>query len=158
MKIERILVYKRTHPFDPDQNGRFGSDDCLGRIRDRKFDAVIGVGATGREAQSYGIAYKVNWIGIGPHKTKRRGRASVVTFDYFLKLEDKGPLLRDVAPKLAKRIYEGKVRSLLYGMTVDELAEATDLLKYAKNAPPSKAGNMDFVPKSCRSKPDPAAH
>jgi hypothetical protein len=38
----RILTYKRTHVGDPDQDGRFGIYDCMGRVRNYPFDAVIG--------------------------------------------------------------------------------------------------------------------
>lgn len=40
----RILAYKRTHTGDPDANGVFGVNDCMGRVRSLEFDAVIGVG------------------------------------------------------------------------------------------------------------------
>jgi len=40
----RILIYKRTHTGDPDLKGRFGIHDCMGRVRDYDYDAVIGVG------------------------------------------------------------------------------------------------------------------
>src|SRR6266487_386945 len=66
--IMRILVYKRTHNGDPDSNGCFGIDDCMGMVRYRPFDAVIGIGGIGSDAQANGIAGKVNWIGIGPRK------------------------------------------------------------------------------------------
>ena len=40
----RTLIYKRTHPGDPDEKGRFGICDCMGRVRAWDFEAVIGVG------------------------------------------------------------------------------------------------------------------
>ena len=38
----RTLIYKRTHPGDPDAKGRFGIYDCMGRVRAWDFEAVIG--------------------------------------------------------------------------------------------------------------------
>jgi hypothetical protein len=69
-----ILVYKRTHPGDPDNGGCFGAEDCMGAIRARRFDAVIGAGGIGPEAQSHGIDGKLNWIGIGPRRGRWYGR------------------------------------------------------------------------------------
>ena len=54
-------------------------NDCLGSIRDRDFDAVIGVGGIGSEARAEGIARQVNWIGIGPHKFYERLRQAPAT-------------------------------------------------------------------------------
>jgi hypothetical protein len=48
-------VYKRTHPGDPGPEGVFGIQDCMGAIRARDFDAVIGDGDTGDEPRFYGI-------------------------------------------------------------------------------------------------------
>jgi hypothetical protein len=64
----RSLIYKRTHPGDPDAEGRFGIHGCTGQVRAWRFEAVIGIGGTGPEPRSYGLAGKVNWIRIGPHK------------------------------------------------------------------------------------------
>lgn len=87
----RTLIYKRTHPGDPDAEGRFGIQDCMGRVRTWGFDAVIGVGGIGAEPESHGLARKVNWIGIGPHKRVETGkRGPVVTFDHFLLFESDG--------------------------------------------------------------------
>ena len=61
----RTLVYKRTHTGDPDTNGVFGNQDCMGRVRRLPFEAVIGVGGISREPVALGIAGKINWIGIG---------------------------------------------------------------------------------------------
>ncbi len=63
----RVLVYKRTHNGDPDASGCFGANNCMGAVRDREYDAVVGVGGIGPEAVLNGIDGQVNWIGIGPH-------------------------------------------------------------------------------------------
>lgn len=77
----RVLVYTRTHTGDPDESGRFGVFDCMGTVRDRDYQAVIGVGGIGAAAQQAGIERLVTWIGIGPHKSpSRKRRASIITF------------------------------------------------------------------------------
>ncbi|WP_159571257.1 hypothetical protein [Limnobacter sp. 130] len=126
----KILVYKRTHIGDPDVKGRFGINDCMGTIRNFDFDAVIGVGGTGKEPQSFGIDRKLNWIGINPMRQQgsRRGRASIVTFKKFALFEDRGPLLHSLAPNLAKRMYAGR-RFIFKSMNTAERTEALELLK-----------------------------
>lgn len=135
----RVLVYKRTHNGDPDQYGCFGAHDCMGAVRHVDFDAVIGVGGIGPEARANKIAGKVNWIGIGPHKASVRGkRGPEVRFDHFLDLGTDGPKFRCLVPRLAKRMYSKNARYLLDGLSEKELREAINVLRLAKNAPPSK--------------------
>jgi hypothetical protein len=135
----RVLVYKRTHQGDPDSEGRFGVYDCMGTIRNREFDAVIGVGALGAEAQRHGIDGKINWIGIGPHKTASRSkRASTITFDHFLDFGTDGPAFDAIAPKLAGRMYRRRIRHLIDGIREDEVVEVMRILELAKRAPASK--------------------
>jgi hypothetical protein len=134
----RILVYKRTHGGDPDANGCFGVYDCMGTIRDREYEAVIGVGGIGREAKANGIDGRVNWVGIGPHKRYVRGkRGPEVRFDHFLDFGSDGPDFRKLAPLLAERMYGSKVRSVLNGLSARELAEATAIVQLAEGEPPS---------------------
>lgn len=134
----RVLVYKRTHHGDPDGAGCFGAEDCMGIVRDRMYDAVIGVGGIGPEAQRNGLDGQVNWIGIGPHKRRVPGkRGPEVTFDHFLDFGMDGPDFRTLAPKLAARVYGRNVRSILDGMTKAELAEAVAIVEIAGDAPPS---------------------
>ena len=137
MKI-RILTYKRTHNGDPDANGCFGVNDCMGSVRDSAFDAVIGVGGIGAEARVNGIAGKINWIGIGPSKLNNPNkRGAEVTFDQFLYYGQAGPDFRTAAPALAKRIYGHNVRILLHDYTPAEYAEALKLLRRANRSGPS---------------------
>ena len=130
----RILTYKRTHVGDPDQDGRFGIYDCMGRVRNYAFDAVIGIGGIGQEPKSFGIDRKINWVGINP---KRRPSASSngveVTFEKFLRLEEHGPLLETLAPSLARRMYERGARILLKNYTDLERREATAILRWSLN-------------------------
>ena len=104
----QVLIYKRTHPGDPNADGAFGCEDCMGTVRKRRFDAVIGVGGIGPEAQSWGIDRRLNWVGVGAHPSESIPlgfRGPLVTFDRFLLLEDQGPELQRIAPVLARYMY-----------------------------------------------------
>lgn len=134
----RTLVYKRTHHGDPDHLGRFGVHDCMGQVRAWRFEAVIGVGGYGLEPQSYGLAGKVNWIGIGAHRilaTDKRG--PIVTFDHFVYYGSDGPEFASLAPNLANRIYSNNVRVIMNGLDSVEQAEVERILDRARSAPPS---------------------
>jgi hypothetical protein len=101
----RVIVYKRTHKGDPGASGKFGIYDCMGQIRSRKFDVVVGIGGIGRAAKSWDIDEKLNWIGIGARKGAHVGNGPLVTFDQFVLFDEAGPNLWDIAPRLAKRMY-----------------------------------------------------
>jgi hypothetical protein len=132
----RTLVYKRTHNGDPDTAGRFGCNGCMGSVRSWDFDAVIGVGGVGREPKLWGIAGKVNWIGIGPHKTPVHD--PIVTFDHFLDFGTGGPELRDLAPFLAELMYDRGARVAM-NLNPHEQSEVDLLLALATDEPPSPA-------------------
>ena len=133
----RTLVYKRTHRGDPDSSGRFGCNDCMGRVRSWDFEAVIGVGGRGREARESGLAGKVNWIGIKAHKTYVRGMADpIVTFDHFKVFNDDDVEFCVEAPTLAERIYGRNVRATMT-FSAQEAREIQKLLKLAESAPKS---------------------
>jgi hypothetical protein len=103
----RVLVYKRTHDGDPDSEGRFGIHDCMGEIRGRSFEAVIGIGGKGKDAIKSGVCGKINWIGITPHKTTDPETGYlIVTFAKFKFFGTEGARLRQVALNLAKRMYD----------------------------------------------------
>lgn len=134
----RVLVYKRTLNGDPDAAGCFGAFDCMGTVRDREHDAVIGVGGIGPEAVSNGIDGEINWVGIGPHKQYVEGkRGPEVFFDHFLYFGTEGPNFRKLAPQLAAWMYGDNVRSILDGMTDAEQAEAERIVQLARGEPPS---------------------
>jgi hypothetical protein len=104
----RVLIYKRTHPFDPNTDGVFGCQDCMGAVRRRRFDAVIGVGGIGAEPRSWGIDRRLNWVGVGAHATESIAvgdRGPQVTFDRFILWEERGPRLETIAPALARHVY-----------------------------------------------------
>lgn len=135
----RTLVYKRTHNGDPDEKGRFGIHDCMRQVRGYGYDAVIGVGGVGDEPEAWGIAGKVNWIGIGPHKSEVGKRGPLVTFDHFLQFGADAPEFLELAPRLASRMYENNVRLVMDDVDAVERKEIAAILELAKSAPPSGA-------------------
>jgi hypothetical protein len=148
----KTLVYKRTHNGDPDVLGQFGIRDCMKTVRAWGYEAVIGVGGIGPEPRQKGIAEKLTWVGIGPHRAGRPDRP-LVTFDHFLYFGEDGPRVDKYAPSLASHIYGRNVRTLM-SFTGGEQAEVNSILALAKNAPPSKAlGEAEDgkpSPKACR--------
>jgi hypothetical protein len=143
-QISRILVYKRTHDGDPDENGCFGICDCMGALRDWEYHAVIGVGGIGPEPRKNRIAGKINWIGIGPRKIRQRGRGwlgwrgSLVTFDHFRDFGIGGRKFRSMAPTLAKRMYSRNVRVVIVDSSERAWAEVMRIVRLAKDAESSK--------------------
>jgi hypothetical protein len=101
-----VLIYKRTHTGDPDESGCFGCRCCMGRVRDRDFAAVIGVGGVGQEPVEAGIARKITWIGIGPRQVGVADDGYPVwAFEHFYLKDKDGKLLSDKAPRLARRMF-----------------------------------------------------
>jgi hypothetical protein len=143
----RTLIYKRTHNGDPDpEAGVFGNHDCMGKVRDWLFDAVIGIGGVGQEPQSHGIAGKLTWIGIGPQAIDRTGRGPQLIFHHFWYRGEVGPLMQANYPALASRMYDKNVRVLMHSPSSSEPQdsktaaldrEVTELLRLAMDAPPS---------------------
>lgn len=140
----RTLIYKRTHTGDPDpKTGVFGNNDCMGSVRERQFDAVIGIGGIGPEPKSHGIAGKLNWVGIGPiydgHDPDSRGPR--VRFHHFWYCGKDGPLLQEKYPALAGHMYDKNVRSFMHspspaGGRLDQ--DVKKVLRLAEDAPRSK--------------------
>lgn len=104
----RVLIYKRTHTGDPCKCGVFGVHDCMGRIREWNYDAVLGIGA---KTAPKTLTGRLTWVGIsrqrGDEKYKRRRMGkrgpvcnSVFTFMHFHLMNDKGPSLDRCAPCL----------------------------------------------------------
>jgi hypothetical protein len=134
----RTFIYKRTHPGDPDKNGRFGIENCMGRFRSWKYDAVIGIGGRGEEPKSHGIDRKVNWIGVGPRKKPRLGLYPLVTFDHFRLYEKRGKPFIKVSKVLANRLYSKYAPRFLI-VESDDYEGIGRLLIKAKRAPKSPA-------------------
>jgi hypothetical protein len=137
----RILTYKRTHTGDPASAGVFGVNDCMGSVRALEYDAVIGVGGIGAEPRSYQIDGKITWVGVSPQKRMGQWPSPLVTFNHFVLFDAGGPALAALAPALAKRVYEGKVRYILSGYTNAEQLEAEEIVKWALSASEGVVGS-----------------
>ncbi len=109
----------------------------MGRVREWHFEAVIGIGGIGQEPASRGIDRKIMWIGIGPVEVDVDDNDNrILAFEHFYLRDEKGRLLRDIAPRLAKRLFKQfGPRTLL----VDANDEVESILKLARNAPASPA-------------------
>lgn len=123
------LIYKRTHPGDPDRFGRFGIQDCMGRVRNCDYDIVIGVGGTSGEPRSYRLDRKINWVGRWPRRRPHPhpiARADLIEFapGDFAVFEDHGPLLQDLSPALARRVFGTRNRFLNRKLSPVERREA----------------------------------
>jgi hypothetical protein len=156
-------MYKRTHVGDPDEQGRFGINDCMGKVRAFRYDAVIGVGGIGYEPRRHGIDRKITWVGIGPRWNYRISgyRAVIVKFEHFILLDRDGPLLHSMAPNLACRLYSGG-RYLLDAYSETEKIEAHAIIEWAKGIasrhsgkPRSTHAECDFQHR-CRNPPNPS--
>ncbi len=133
-QCSRILVYKRTHEGDPDPaTGRFGVYNCMGRVRDQDFDAVIGIGGIGPAVKN-SLAGVVNWIGVGTSKSRERCRfrynVTMVRFEVFRYVVSEAIDFRENAPRLSKLMYDGKVRHIIVDERFpNELREANNLIR-----------------------------
>jgi hypothetical protein len=118
--------------------GCFGVNDCMGSKRNLQYDAVIGVGGLGSRAVSIGISGKINWIGIGPHKTFVHGkRGPEVRFDHFKSYGKIGPPLSKYAPTLARWLYTRKARFVIVDCSDREYSEVCQIVASALSAGPS---------------------
>ena len=140
--MKNTLVYKRTHRGDPDERGIFGIHDCMGPVRRWEFDAVIGVGGRRPWAGHEGIALKINWVGVNPDKNKfpPAKRGPRVTFERFKLYNEKGPMLKELAPKLFKYMFEDQhvrvVMSRSLSTKIQE--EIINILRLAKRFNPAR--------------------
>lgn len=133
----RILTYKRTHVGDPDSLGRFGINDCMGRIRGFQYDAVIGIGGVGHEPKIAGIDKRINWVGIDPKRIPNINAdlEDIIQFGHFILLEGAGPPVQILAPNLARRMYGG-CRYILSAYSNTEKAEAIAIIDWARTQRP----------------------
>jgi hypothetical protein len=135
------LVYKRDHQGDPDEDGMFGCNDCMGEIRWWSFTAVIGIGGIGTDVDP-DIVGRANWIGVGAHKRSAPAnwgyRGPLVTFDHFVDCNSLGWMVRAVAPNLAARMYDINVRATM-SFDLPTRREIARLLRWARQFGPSPA-------------------
>ena len=151
-EVLNTLIYKRTHNGDPNESGIFGIDDCMGQVRRWPFDAVIGVGGKSPWRGYEGIAFKINWIGLTPHKSEASSpewsgvkrlhrskdyRGPLIKFKCFLFWGDKGPDLRECAPKLFNYMFaEQQVRVVMSRSLPREMQqEVQEILHWAEKKP-----------------------
>lgn len=129
-----VLIYKRTHKNDPRESGIFGIEDCMKRVRDWQFDAVIGIGGKYPWKEDIDIAKRINWIGINATKRKSIYEHSVVTFEKFCLFEEKGMFVKEIAPKFAEYIYNSRCRFVKSTSLNDEMyGEILRILDIAKD-------------------------
>src|SRR6476660_6978459 len=150
--VMRTLIYKRTHTGDPNPKaGVFGNNDCMGEVRSRDFDAVIGIGGISDEPRRYRIDGKLTWIGIDPEKFvgDPTARGPQVIFRRFRYFERDEPLLVKQYPALAEHMYETNRRYIIHqpsltgGPELDRDVKA--ILRLANNAPPSRGlADLEF--------------
>jgi hypothetical protein len=149
-----VLIYKRTHPGDPDGLGRFGNHDCMGRVRNCRYEFVIGVGGISGEPCSYSLDRKINWVGRWPKRRRHphpSARGDLIEFartDYLV-LEDHGPLLQDLSPALARRLFSNGNRFLNRKLSVAERREAARVVNEMLNNPNRYGGNGQPGPGAC---------
>lgn len=135
----RVLIYKRNHTGDPDSNGTFGCDDCMGKIRGYRYDAVIGIGVSRPWPEFEGIADRITWVGVGPRRvgTHKARAAPVIRFDRWHVSDAKGKDLRSFAPRLAEYFYSKHRRYFFSDGLSDEIQQ--DIERILKLAGPQKA-------------------
>lgn len=129
----KVLIYKRTHKGDPDTNGIFGNQDCMGRIRNWDFDAVIGIGGKSPWKEDIDIKYKINWIGLGPKKVESDKRGPAVVFENFALFEEKGKDIQHNYPHLFSYMYQSRKRfDMSAVLPQNVLEEVMQILESAK--------------------------
>jgi hypothetical protein len=127
----KILTYKQTHFGDPSMLAVWGQTGCMGRVRNPRRDGVIGVGGISYEPWSLGIDRRVTWIGAGGQARHKDAKGNdIVVFEKFRRFDAKGPLLADIAPALAKRIFDIGVRHLSVNYTPLEQREAEAVITW----------------------------
>jgi hypothetical protein len=130
------LVYKMTHKGDPDPNlGHWGVEDCMGRVRGFKYDAIIGVGGRCWWTGQTNRTGEIIWIGIGPQKSVQGKRGPKIRFAHFRYFREGEITLREVAPQLDNTIH--RCRFKLSGFSQSEQQEIERILELAKKTKPS---------------------
>lgn len=138
-KYPIVLIYKRTHRGDPSPEGIFGINDCMGSVRDRDYDAVVGIGGVQPWVGDEGIARKINWIGISPKKYSSIGRGALVAFSQFCLFDENGPFLEEIAPSLYKHMFIDSHRRVIMSTSLTDALrdEVVEIVGLAANCPSS---------------------
>ena len=134
----KILIYKRTHKGDPDSKGIFGNQDCMGKVRNWNYDAVIGIGGKAPWKEDQDIKFKINWIGLEPKKVESSGRGPRVVFSNFALFEESGQDIQENFPNLFDYMYGTRKRFDMSSMLPENvLREVKIILDSAQNYPSS---------------------
>jgi hypothetical protein len=134
----RILIYKRTHKGDPDSKGIFGNQDCMGKVRNWNYDAVIGIGGKTPWKEDQDIKFKINWIGLGPKKVESSLRGPGVVFSNFALFEESGEDIEDNYPHLFEYMYGSRKRfDMSSTLPASVFMEVKNILDSAQIYPPS---------------------
>jgi len=135
----KILIYKRTHKGDPDERGIFGNQDCMGKVRNWNYDAVIGIGGKSPWKGDEDISYKVNWVGLEPKKILVPGkRGDCVSFSHFELYEEKGKNIEE-NPALFEYMYDSRKRFDMSSSLPEPVwLEVDQILNSVRDLPPSK--------------------
>lgn len=134
----KVLIYKRTHKGDPDSTGIFGIQDCMGRVRDWNYDAVIGIGGKAPWIEDKDIKFKINWIGLGPKKIEGTERGSAVVFSNFGLYEENGEDIEVNYPQLFNYMYSSRKRFDMSPALPEEVyREVQSILDSVKDYPAS---------------------
>ncbi len=143
----KILIYKRTHKGDPSPEGVFGNQDCMGRIRNWKYDGVIGIGGKAPWKPDSDIKYKINWIGLGPKKVISPDlRGDQVVFDHFKLYEEAGENIKEKYPNLFRYMFDsGKRWDMSDNLPEDVFNEVQQIFNSIKSCPKSEAYNVEYM-------------
>lgn len=146
----KVLIYKRTHKGDPDSSGIFGNEDCMGKIRNWSFDAVIGIGGKSAWKGHEGIRERINWIGVAPKRIPATGnRGDCVVFKHFALYEDSGCSIKEDYPNLYEFMYgNGKRFDMCSELDESVYFEVQKIIESVSNFPESNAYNTEFFDKS----------
>ena len=139
----KVLIYKRTHKHDPNTDGIFGCQDCMGKIRNWNYDAVIGIGGNSAWKIDADIRHKINWIGLEPKKIpSEKKRGHLVVFSHFKLYEEKGISIKDNFPNLFEYMYGSRKRfDMSSELPINVYEEVETILNLVKSSPASKAYN-----------------
>lgn len=143
----RVLIYKRTHKHDPDGKGVFGIEDCMGRVRNWNYDAVIGIGAKSVWKNHTSIKYRINWVGLEPKRiSAAKKRGDVVVFAHFALYEEEGKNIKKHYPNLFDYMYvDGNRKRFDMSSNLPEsvLEEVKEILDSIKDSSASEAYDID---------------
>lgn len=143
----RVLIYKRTHKYDPDERGIFGIQDCMGQIRNWNYEAVIGIGGKSAWKGHTDIKYKINWIGLGPKVIGSTKRGNLVAFAHFDLYEENGINIKDHFPYLFDYMYvvgNRKRFDMSSSLPKNVLEEVKRILASITDSSPSDAYDIEI--------------